>query len=200
MPRPGFLLSFSFPILVLLCLLLLLLLSPSSAFLFGKPRRPPSSSTRLQAAAATAATTNAHGEAFHQIVHARFSNSHYNQNKPIPSSLLATLLSLTQRAPSSFNIQPYRLILLQDPQLRDKIATQAMLGANGGRVRTAPVTVVFAADLESSRLMPKVVDLFKKTGHFPEAFLKNIPFFGTLFSTGWVEFCVCVLLLCVNID
>lgn len=188
MPRPRFVLSFSFPILALLCLLVLLLLSPSSAFLFGKPRRPPlPTHTRLQAAAATAATTNAHGEAFYQIVHARFSNSHYNQNKPIPSPLLATLLSLTQRAPSSFNIQPYRLILLQDPQLRDKIATQAMLGANGGRVRTAPVTVVFAADLESSRLMPKVVDLFKKTGHFPEAFLKNIPFFGTLFSTGWVD-------------
>lgn len=190
MPRPRVLLLFSFQIVVLL-LCILLLLSPSSAFLFGMPRRSPSSltppplptHTRLQAAAATA-TTNTHSEAFHQIVHARFSNSHYNQNKPIPSSLLTTLLSITQRAPSSFNIQPYRLILLQDPQLRDKIATQAMLGANGGRVRTAPVTVVFAADLESSRLMPKVVDLFKKTGHFPEAFLKNIPFFGTLFSTG----------------
>ncbi len=122
---------------------------------------------------------------FSQVVHNRFSNTHYKSDAPVPLSVLNTLLTLTQRSPSSFNIQPYRLIVVRSQAQRDKLASQAMLGANGVRVRTAPVTVVFAADLESARLMPRVVNLFRQTGHFPEPFLKQVPFFGALFSTGY---------------
>ncbi|EWM27486.1 nitroreductase-like protein [Nannochloropsis gaditana] len=122
---------------------------------------------------------------FSQIVHSRFSNTHYASHKPVHISTLNELLRLTQRAPSSFNIQPFKLVVIRDPTLRDKVGHQAMLGANGNRVRTAPVTVVFAADVESSRLMPQVVALLRQAGTFPEGFLKKIPFFANLFSTGY---------------
>jgi len=121
---------------------------------------------------------------FSEIVQNRYSNTHYAR-KSVCRTILNDLLRLTQRAPSSFNTQPFKLIVLQDPALRNKVATHAMLGANGDRVRNAPVTVVFAADLESGRLMPRVVELFRQTGTFPEGFLKKVPFFATLFSTGY---------------
>lgn len=47
-------------------------------------------------------------------------------------------------------------------------------GSNGAKVLSAPVTVVFAADLESARTMPRVVALLRKAGAFPEAFLAKV--------------------------
>jgi hypothetical protein len=41
-------------------------------------------------------------------------------------------------------------------------------------VLSAPVTVVFAADMESARTMPRVVALLRRAGAFPEAFLSKV--------------------------
>ena len=60
-----------------------------------------------------------------------------------------------------------------------------MLGANGLKVQRAPISVVFAADLESSRLVPRLLTLLRRAKTFPEAFLKNVPFFTSLFSSGY---------------
>lgn len=167
--------------------------SPSPPALSSRASSPstPPSPVVLDAAATAAASFGGNepppsilAAPFSDIVRNRYSNTHYAQ-KPVSRTILNDLLRLTQRAPSSFNTQPFKLIVLQDPALRDKVATHAMLGANGDRVRNAPVTVIFAADLESGRLIPRVVELFRRTGTFPEGFLKQIPFFATLFSTGY---------------
>ncbi|CAN0509348.1 unnamed protein product, partial [Laminaria digitata] len=49
-------------------------------------------------------------------------------------------------APSSFNLQPWSVVLVRDPLTRERLAT-AMLGPNGKKVMAAPVTAVFCADL-----------------------------------------------------
>lgn len=121
--------------------------------------------------------------AFSQIVHSRFSNSKYSST-PIPAPILTEILQLTQRAPSSFNIQPYVLIVVRSLENRQRLA-KAMLGANAAKVVTAPVTVVFAADIESNRLMPKVMALLRKAKAYPEAFIQKVPFFASLFSSGY---------------
>ena len=51
-----------------------------------------------------------------------------------------------QRTPTSFNAQPYAVIAVKEAKQRAALA-QTMLGRNGERVETAPVTLVFAADL-----------------------------------------------------
>ena len=63
----------------------------------------------------------------------------------IPKELMDKLIRLTQHAPSSFNLQPYRLLVVNSLSGKDKLAG-AMIGKNEERVRTAPVTCIFAAD------------------------------------------------------
>lgn len=67
---------------------------------------------------------------FAQVARARFSNGHYKEHQPVPQHVLTELLRLTQRAPSSFNIQPYSLIVVRDPALRARLAKEAMLGTS----------------------------------------------------------------------
>lgn len=65
---------------------------------------------------------------------------------PVPDALLADVLRLTQRAPTSFNTQPYACVLVRDKAERAKLA-DAMLAGNARVVAEAPVVAVFAADL-----------------------------------------------------
>lgn len=51
-----------------------------------------------------------------------------------------------QLTPSSSNVQPYTVIAVTDAKKRQQLS-EAMLGSNARKVATAPVTVVFAADL-----------------------------------------------------
>lgn len=56
----------------------------------------------------------------------------------------------TSSAPSSFNIQPWSVILVRDAGDRERLST-AMLGGNAKKVLSAPVTAVFCADLGERR-------------------------------------------------
>ncbi|KAF1333234.1 Nitroreductase family, partial [Globisporangium splendens] len=89
---------------------------------------------------------------------------------PVPDALLAEVLRLTQRAPSAMNMQPYACVVVRDQTGREKLA-EAMLDTNGRKVKEAPVTVVFAADLrtlyglitEPSHRVPLIQEM--KLGH-----------------------------------
>ena len=63
-----------------------------------------------------------------------------------------------QRAPSSFNAQPYRCIIVDDADVKAQLA-DAMLGRNAMAVTSAPVTAVFLADL-SRQLCSSLCDHF----------------------------------------
>lgn len=80
----------------------------------------------------------------------------------------------SQRAPTSFNLQPYKVIVVKSPKAREQLAS-CMLGPNKRRVITAPVTAVFAADLEPTRLVSRLIEMERKRGT-PEAYLANLPF------------------------
>ena len=63
---------------------------------------------------------------------------------PIPEAMLQQLIELTLAAPSSFNLQQWRLIVVDDP------AQKAALGKaswNQPQITTAPVTFIFAASI-----------------------------------------------------
>lgn len=49
-------------------------------------------------------------------------------------------------APSSFNVQPWSVVLVRDDDSRERLAA-TMLGGNAKKVQAAPVTAVFCADL-----------------------------------------------------
>jgi nitroreductase len=62
---------------------------------------------------------------------------------PIAPELLQNLIELTVAAPSSFNIQDWRVILIQDP---DRKAALAEAAWGQQQILQSPVTFVFAAD------------------------------------------------------
>lgn len=63
---------------------------------------------------------------------------------PIPDAILKELISLTLAAPSSFNLQPWRIVVVDDPAQRAALARASW---NQAQVATAPVTFVFAASI-----------------------------------------------------
>jgi nitroreductase len=65
--------------------------------------------------------------------------------RDIPEKLLLDLLHLANRAPSSFNIQPWHFVVVRDQNLKKLLRRVAM---NQKQVTDAPVTVVFVADPE----------------------------------------------------
>ncbi len=87
-----------------------------------------------------------------------------------------------QRAPTGFNLQPYTIVLATSAQAKAALS-DACLGANGFRVRDAPVTAVFAADLEALQRVDAVVSMERAAGA-PEGYLGSLPFQAAAFATG----------------
>lgn len=131
----------------LLLLLLLAAAGPREAWAWTGPARAAGGRTAAAATARAARTrtqtrmatmTTAASSAlpetplaqpFAAVARARFSNGHYKEHQPVPQHVLAEVLKLAQRAPSSFNIQPYSLVVVRDPAVRARLAKEAMLGA-----------------------------------------------------------------------
>ncbi|MBX7223601.1 MAG: nitroreductase family protein [Blastocatellia bacterium] len=65
------------------------------------------------------------------------------KSDPIPDELLHKLVELTVAAPSSWNLQDWRIVVVREPE--QKAALQAA-AFNQTMVTQAPVTFVFAAD------------------------------------------------------
>lgn len=67
-------------------------------------------------------------------------------DKPIPSEVLAYCLEAARLAPSACNRQPWRFIIVEDPELRTQLSSRALLpGIPMPWVASAPVIVVLCA-------------------------------------------------------
>jgi nitroreductase len=66
---------------------------------------------------------------------------------PIPRADLFELLRLAGRAPSAFNVQPWRFVVVEDDDLKAKLA-EAAHGQQ--QVLRAPATIVVYSDMESA--------------------------------------------------
>jgi nitroreductase len=66
---------------------------------------------------------------------------------PIPEADLRDLLRLAGRAPSAYNVQPWRFVVVQDDTLKAKLA-EAAYGQQ--QVQRAPATIVFYSDMQSA--------------------------------------------------
>ena len=64
--------------------------------------------------------------------------------EPISEATLKELIDLTLAAPSSFNLQPWRIVVVDDPEQRAALTKASW---NQAQVATAPVTFVFAVSL-----------------------------------------------------
>lgn len=86
---------------------------------------------------------------------------HFDPDHVMPETDLAELVRLTKLAPSSFNIQNYRLVLVRDPELRRRIRAAAW---DQAQVSDASLLVVMCADLKAHEQDPA-----RYWGHAPAA-------------------------------
>ena len=110
-------------------------------------------------------------------------------------------LDLARRAPSGFNAQPYKLILVHSPTHK-KAMSKHCIGGNAYRVRDSDCTVVFLADREVSRTMPMFKTFLKATSdkwNGKRGAILKIQGLITMFSSGYplprilsvpISFCV----------
>jgi nitroreductase len=86
-----------------------------------------------------------------ETIEARRSVKHYDPNHIMPEEDLAELIRLTKLAPSSFNMQNYRILVVRDPEIRQQIRAVAWDQAH---VTDASVLFILCADLTAHQENP----------------------------------------------
>ena len=102
------------------------------------------------------------------------------KSDPIAPALLRQIVELTVAAPSSFNIQDWRIIIIQDLAQRAALAAACW---NQPQVAQAPVNFVFAADIKAGEKdLTPILEKGLETGAWNEKtvgyFKKSIPEFS----------------------
>jgi nitroreductase len=113
-----------------------------------------------------------------EAIHLRRTTKKFKPD-PIPEAILKELISLTLEAPSSFNLQPWRIVVVDDPAQRAALAKAAW---NQAQVATAPVTFVFAASIRGwektlEHTIRKAMELGAWTEKTADYFRGSIPGF-----------------------
>lgn len=67
------------------------------------------------------------------------------EQEPIPHEELEEIIRLTGLAPSAFNLQPWRFVVVESPEMKAKLATAAH---NQRQVLSAPAVIVLYTDME----------------------------------------------------
>jgi nitroreductase len=79
-----------------------------------------------------------------EAIETRRSVKHYDTDHVMPETDLAELIRLTKLAPSSFNMQNYRILVVRDPEIRQQIRAAAW---DQPQVTDASVLFIMCADL-----------------------------------------------------
>ncbi len=129
-------------------------------------------------------TMPAAAKVFEEIVGARRAAPSFDSSRPVPDTALASILQSTLKAPSSFNVQPFKCVLVKDKKVRKDLA-YCFSGYNIAKVLQAPVTAVFLADARPSRSIGALLDREKERGMKDEDLSKL--FFDASFLAGSTE-------------
>lgn len=82
---------------------------------------------------------------FEQVISGRRAINHFNPEKKISPSLVKKMIEMAAKTPSSFNLQPWNLIILTEREEKRRLQKCAM---NQEKVSQAPVTMIVLADTE----------------------------------------------------
>ncbi|MCG8533246.1 MAG: nitroreductase family protein [Desulfovibrionales bacterium] len=83
---------------------------------------------------------------FKEIITNRRAINFFDQEREVPDALLREIVEDATHAPSSFNLQPWNLIVLRDQEEKMKLRKLAM---NQPKVSEAPVTLIVLADTKA---------------------------------------------------
>ena len=115
-------------------------------------------------------------------------------SNPSVVNLAYEALDLSRRAPTGFNTQPYKLIMVDTKSKKEDVA-QYCLGRNADRVRDSDCTAIFLADRECLREYKRFDNFLDKSsssnnkGRSSKSLSKwakrKMQVFVLLFSSGW---------------
>ena len=80
----------------------------------------------------------------HEAIRARRAVKHYDANHQMTESEIEQLMTLAMQAPTAFNIQHWRFLLVRDPDLRKEIRAVAW---DQAQVTDASLLIILCADL-----------------------------------------------------
>ncbi len=86
------------------------------------------------------------GQSVLEAAHARRSIRRYTDD-PVPADLLTELLEAAGRAPSAFNLQPWRWVVVRDPEVKSRLQAAAYGQAQVG---AAPALLVLYTDMKDA--------------------------------------------------
>jgi len=128
---------------------------------------------------------NSKYETFKEVINNRSHWKWFDSNKRIPDDLLKDIMETAQRAPSSFNTQPHKVVIVRDNEYKLALA-EGMLGdSNKNVVLTADTNAVFLADLEITNDLTKIQDLWRSTSAPKEYVEHFIPMGIRVCSVGF---------------
>ena len=82
--------------------------------------------------------------------------------EPVTDDQIRAVYDLVKYAPTAFNQQPLRVVLVRSPEARERLVRHMSEG-NQAKTLAAPLTAVLAADNEFHEELPRLVP------HFPQA-------------------------------
>jgi len=101
---------------------------------------------------------------FKQIVAERYATKRFDGRK-IPDSKIGELLDLIRMAPSSFNLQPWKIQIVTNPGVKEKLAPAAY---GQTQIPTSSHLLVFLADTDLHGLVDQLDAQMKAAGVHPD--------------------------------
>ena len=106
---------------------------------------------------------------FEKIVRERYAAKLFDSRK-IPEDKVSKLLDIIRYAPSSFNIQPWKVIIVTDPAKKEKLAPASW---NQPQIKSCSHLLIFCANTDVAGNIDKLEKLMVNSGTKPEEAKKN---------------------------
>lgn len=119
---------------------------------------------------------------FKELVMNRYAAKKFD-GKQIPQKLVDELLELIRFAPSSYNLQPWKIKIVTDQATKDKLFAA---GWNQEQLKTASHVLVFCANTDLEPLAKKLADAMLKAG-VPDANVTGLMNYVNPFIKGMTE-------------
>ena len=97
---------------------------------------------------------------FEKIVHERYATKLFDGRK-LPEDKVNRLLEMIRYAPSSFNIQPWKIMIVTDAKLKEKLTPVSM---NQKQIESCSHLLVFCANKDIAGNIDRLEKLMKKAG------------------------------------
>jgi nitroreductase len=82
------------------------------------------------------------------LIRRRGSCRRYDPGRPVPEDLVVSMAEAARLAPSACNSQPWRLIAVRDPGIRERICREGLSGVVANRFASdAPLLFILCADM-----------------------------------------------------